>query len=140
VTASPTAAWVWRQVINATPWGRHPTYLIHDRDAVYGKDFGTKLAQLGIASIPTPIRAPRANAVAERLVRTVRQECLDHVVVWNERHLHTVLGEFLRYYNPDRPHRALLMEMPIPRPPTPAGAVVSRPVLGGLHHSYARAA
>ncbi len=140
VTASPTAAWVWRQVINATPWGRQPRYLIHDRDAVYGKDFRTKLAQLGIASIRTPIRAPRANAVAERVVRTLRQECLDHVIVWNERHLHTVLGEFLQYYNHDRPHRSLRLEMPIPWPPTPTGAVVSRPVLGGLHHAYARAA
>ncbi len=140
VTASPTAAWVWRQVINATPWGRQPGYLIHDHDAVYGRDFGAKLAGLGIASIRTPIRAPRANAVAERVIRTLRQECLDHVIVRNERHLHTVLGEFLRYYNHDRPHRALHLGMPIPRPPTPTGAVVSRPVLGGLHHSYARVA
>ncbi len=140
VTASPTAVWVWRQVINATPWGRKPTHLIHDRDAVYGKEFGAKLARLGIASVRTPIRAPRANAVAERVVRTLRQECLDHVIVRNERHLLTVLSEFLRYYNHDRPHRALRLEMPIPRPPTPAGAVVSRPVLGGLHHAYARAA
>lgn len=64
----------------------------------------------------TPIRALRANAVAERVVRTLRQECLDQVIVWNERHLHTVLGEFLRYYNYDRPHRALRLEMPIPQP------------------------
>ncbi len=139
-TASPTAAWVWRQVINATPWRRQPRYLIHDRDAVYGKDFGARLVRLGIASIRTPVWAPQANAVAERVVRTLRQECLDHVIVWNERHLHTVLGEFLRYYNYDRPHRALRLEMPIPRPPIPTGVVVSRPVLSGLHHSYARAA
>mgnify|MGYP001791958194 CR=1 FL=1 len=84
VTASPTAAWLWRQAIEATPWGRQPRYLIHDRDKVYGDDFGNKLAGTGIAEIRTPYRAPLANSIAERVVRTFRQECLDHVVVFNE--------------------------------------------------------
>ena len=86
VTASPTAAWIWRQVIEATAWGRQPQHLIRDRDNVNGADFGIKLASAGIEDIRMPYRAPPANSVAERVVRTFRQECLDHVIVLNERH------------------------------------------------------
>jgi hypothetical protein len=71
VTSNPTAAWVWQQLIEATPWGRQPKYLIHDRDAVYGRTFGARLAKLGIASVRIPVRAPRANAIAERVVRSI---------------------------------------------------------------------
>ena len=81
-------------MIEATPWRRHPRYLIHDRDAVYGKDFGSRAARLGIASLRTPPRSPKANAIAERLVRTLRSEVLDHVIVINDQHLHAVLAEF----------------------------------------------
>ena len=95
VTASPTAAWIWRQVIEATAWGRQPQHLIRDRDNVYGADFGSKRASAGIEDIRTPYRAPLANSVAERVVR-------------NERHLLTLLAEFLGYYNRDRPHRTLV--------------------------------
>jgi len=140
VTASPTAAWIWRQAIEATAWGRQPRYLIHDRDNVYGDDFGNKLAGDGIAEIRTPYRAPLANSIAERVVRTFRQECLDHVVVLNERHLLALLTEFVCYYNHDRPHRTIELETPVPSPPISHGDVVSRPILGGLHHVYARAA
>ena len=94
VTPHPTAAWVWRRVINATPWGRAPAYLVRDRDAVYGADFVRKAAGLGIRTVLTPIRAPRANAVAERLVGTLRRECLDHIIVVNERHLRAILSDF----------------------------------------------
>ena len=140
VTSSPTAAWVWQQLIEATPWGRQPGYLIHDGDAVYGRAFGARLAELRIASIRTPVRAPRANAIAERLVRSIRTEALDHMIVVNERHLRAVLAEYLDYYNNDRPHRSLGLQSPLPRSPSREGAVVQRPVLGGLHHVYARAA
>jgi transposase InsO family protein len=140
VTGSPTAAWIWRQVIEATAWGRQPRYLIHDRDNVYGDDFGSKLVGAGIADIRTPYRAPLANSVAERVVRTLRQECLDHVIVLNERHLLALLTEFVCYYNHDRPHRTIELETPVPSPPISHGDVVSRPILGGLHHVYARAA
>ncbi|MHB8689452.1 MAG: integrase core domain-containing protein [Candidatus Dormibacteraceae bacterium] len=139
-TASPTAAWIWRQVIEATAWASQPQHLIHDRDNVYGNDFGTKLAAIGIADVRTPYRAPLANSVAERVVRTFRQECLDSVIVLNERHLATLLAEFVHYYNHDRPHRTLEQETPVPSPPKSGGGVVSRPILGGLHHAYARAA
>jgi transposase InsO family protein len=143
VTANPTAAWVWRQLIEATPWRRQPKYLVRDRDAVYGRDFVRRAQALGIHTLLTPFRAPRANAIAERVIRTLRQECLDHVVVLNERHLERVLSEFVQYYNTDRPHRSLRLTPPLPAardPCAPSGRVVARPVLGGLHHVYVRAA
>ena len=140
VTASPTAAWVWRQLIEATPWGRAPRYLVRDRDAVYRHDFVPRANGLGINTVPTPVRAARANAVAERLVGTLRRECLDHLVIVNEAHLRVVLDEFVRYYNRERPHRTLALETPASAVRSSAGSIVSRPVLGGLHHVYRRAA
>jgi transposase InsO family protein len=140
VTASPTAAWIWRQVIAATARGLQPGHLIHDRDNVYGADFGSKLAGVGIEDIRMPYRAPLANSVAERAVRTFRQECLDHVIVFNERHLLTLLTEFLGYYNHDRPDRTLDLQTPVPSRPQSDGVVVTRAILGGLHHAYNRAA
>jgi len=139
VSASPTAAWIWRQVVEATSLGRRPTFLIHDRDADYGGDFDERLANLGITGIRTPPRAPKANAIGERIVRTIRTECLDHIIVINERHLQAVLVEFADYYNHERPHRSLGLRSPIVRSSQPAGRVVARSVLGGLHHAYARA-
>jgi len=90
VTAHPTAAWVWRQLIEATPWDRKPRHLIHDRDRVWGTDFGQRAAGLAIHGLQTPFRAPRANSIAEPWVRTARRECLDHMIPINERHLHRV--------------------------------------------------
>jgi putative transposase len=108
LTMHPTVAWVWQQLLNATPEGRHPRDLIHDRDAVYGQDFAKRTAQLGIRSIRTPIRAPRANAVGERMVETFRRECLDHLIILNENQLHSILGEFVAYYKrPSAPEPAV---------------------------------
>ena len=140
VTANPTAAWIWRQMIEATAWGRQPRHLIHDRDNVYGADFDSELAGIGVDGIRTPFRAPLANSIAERVVRTFREDCLDHVIVLGERHLIAILTEFLGYYNHERPHRTLKLQSPVPSTPLLNGAVVSRSVLGGLHHAYARAA
>src|SRR6266536_4773057 len=116
-------------MIEATPWG-HPTYLIHDRDRIFGADFATRLVGLGIESVRTPVRAPRANAIGERVVRTLRRECLDHILPLSERHVRAVLAEYASYYNQDRPHRALELETPIPSHRPVAGEVVVRPVLG----------
>jgi transposase InsO family protein len=88
----------------------------------------------------TPIRAPRANAVAERMVRTFRNECFDHLIVLNERHLRAVRAEFVRFYNRDRPHRTLGLHPPRPAPRLATGPVRAAPVLGGMHHAYERAA
>ena len=142
VTAHPTAAWVWRQLTEATPWGRRPASLIRDRDRVYGADFVLRAKAAGIQTLLTPFRAPKANAIAERVVRTLRRECLDHVLVLNERHLRAVLHEYVAYYNAERPHRSLGLAPPLPmgRRPAVRGTIRSRPVLGGLHHVYRRAA
>ena len=140
VTASPTAAWIWRQVLEATQLGQQPTFLIHDRDADYGADFDERLAKLEITGVQTAPRAPKMNAIGERIVRTMRTECLDHIIVINESHLRRVLTEFADYYNRERPHRSLGLRSPIFTVPQRSGPVVSRSVLGGLHHAYARAA
>ena len=86
------------------------------------------------------MRAPRANAIAERVVRTLRNECLDHVIVLNEAHLRAVLREYVAYYNTARPHRSLGLAPPLPGEGRPTGPIRARPVLGGLHHVYERAA
>ena len=140
VTAHPTAAWVWRQLVEATAWGRRPRHLVRDRDAVYGGGFIERARGLGIETVLTPVRAPRANAIAERVVRTVRNECLDHVIPLDERHLRTILAEYVAYYNAERPHRSLGLEPPVPRARPTNGSICARPVLGGLHHVYQRAA
>jgi transposase InsO family protein len=140
VTANPTAAWVWRQLMEATPWGQKPRHLLRDRDAVYGRDFRQRAHRMGIDSIATPVRAPRANAIAERVIGTLRRECLDHMIVLDERHLLSALREFVDYYNRDRPHRTLGLQTPEVRPRLMAGPIRSRPVLNGLHHVYERVA
>ena len=95
---------------------------------------------LGIETLLSPVRAPQANAVAERVIGTLRRECLDHLVVANERHLRTILAEFVAYYNRERPHRALRLQTPQSAPRAATGRIRGRPVLGGLHHVYERAA
>ena len=140
VTANPTAAWVWCQVIEATPWGTQPRHLLRDRDAVYGHDFRQQARRIGIDSIATPVRSPRANAVVERVIGTLRRECLDQIIVLDERHLTSVLAEFVAYYDRERPHRTLGLQTPEDRSRPATGSIRSRPVLNGLHHIYERAA
>ena len=120
--------------------GSRPRFLLRDRDAVYGGAFGSRLAAQGVEQLLTPVRAPRANAVAERLIGTLRRECLDHLIVLNERHLRAVLAEFAAFYNGARPHRTLGLETPLPTVRVTSGPIRARPVLGGLHHTYERAA
>ena len=143
VTELPSAPWVWRQLIEATPWGQEPRYLIRDRDRAYGGDFVARAKRIGIRTVLTPIATPQANGIAERLVGTLRRECLDHLIVVNERHLRYVLREFVCHYNTARPHQALELEAPEPGrgpPGVKSGPIVSRPVLGGLTHEYERKA
>jgi transposase InsO family protein len=129
---------VWRQLIAATPWGEQPHYLLRDRDRTYGAAFIPRAARIGIRTLLTPVRAPKANAIAERLVGTLRRECLDHLIVVNERHLRALLAEYAAHYNAARPHRALALDSPDGRPVVrlASGRIVGRPVLGGLHHEY----
>ncbi len=103
---------------------------------MYGSEFAARAKAMGVQTLLTPFRAPKANAIAERVVRTLRNECLDHVFILNERHLRSVLAEYVAFYNTERPHRSLALEPPLPasRNPVPTGTVRSRPVLSGLHH------
>ena len=141
VTAHPNAAWVWRQVIQATPWGRGPRFLIRDRDRSYGGDFIAKAKSIGIETVLTPIRAPQANGIAERLIGTLRRDCTNHIIPLSERHLRRVLLEYVAYYNATRPHQTLGQETPEgPREVRLAGMVCGEQVLGGLHHRYERVA
>ena len=143
VTAHPTAKWVWRQLINATPWGTGPRFLIRDRDRSYGGASVARARRIGIETVLTPIATPQANGIAERLIGTLRRECRDHVIVVNERPLRHVLRDFIRHYNEARPHQALALQVPAaPSRASPATSsrILSRPVLGGLTHEYEREA
>jgi putative transposase len=113
---------------------------VRDRDAVYGGDFAARAQGLGIETAVTPVRASKANAIAERVVRTRRNECLDHLIPLDEAHLRAMLDEYVTYYNTERPHRSLGLAPPRPRAGPPGGPVRALPVLGGLHHIYKRAA
>ena len=143
VTRHPRAAGIWQQLLAATAWGRQPRFLIRGRDRCFGGDFVARAAGIGITTILTPVRAPNANAIAERVIGTLRRECLDPLIVINERHLRRILDEYVQHYNTMRPHRSLGLDAPEGRPPThpvPGARLQRRAVLGGLHHEYRWAA
>ncbi len=143
VTRHPTDAWVAQQLREATPFGMAPRYLLRDNDAKYGPIFDRVTASSRIATLRTPFGAPRANAVCERFLGSVRRECLDHVLVLREAHLRRVLAEYVAYFNALRPHQSLAQRVPASPPaalPGPRGPIRVVPVLGGLHHAYQRAA
>jgi len=145
VTRHPTDAWVAQQLREATPFDQRPQYLIRDNDSKYGPAFARVAAATGIMELRTAYRAPRQNAACERLLGSVRRECLDHVLILGEAHLRRVLQEYVTYYNQDRPHQGLRQHIPgaISAPPVLAGSVGNVrafPVLAGLHHAYRRTA
>jgi len=143
VTRHPTDAWLAQQLREATSFGQRPQYLIHDNDGKFGAAFARVAAASDIEILRTPRRAPQANAVCERFLGSVRRECLDHLLVLGERHLHRVLREYVAYFNRARPHQALGQALPEPSPWAEgrrAGPIRAVPVLGGLHHTYQRAA
>ena len=128
-------------MIEATPWGRRPRFLIRDRDRSYGGDFIERARRIGIKTVLTPVCAPKANAIAFAFGGTLRRECVDHIIPLSERQLRAVLVEYVEYYNATRPHRTLELETPDgPRQVQRDGRVVARPVLGGIHHRYEREA
>ena len=138
VTAHPTAEWIANQITEAFGWERAPHYLIRDRDRAYGNVFIRRLRLMGIRDRPTSPRSPWQNGYAERLIGSIRRECLDHVVVFGERHLRHVLLSYLKYYNEVRTHLSLEKDAPVSRAVERAGSILCRPVLGGLHHQYVR--
>ncbi len=142
-TAHPTAAWVTQQARQLC-WSvqdrdRPLRFVLHDRDAKFPPTFDTIFTSEGMEVIRTPYRAPNANAYAERWVRAVREECLDHLLVVNEAHLRRVLADYATYFNRARPHQGLDQLIPLAPVPGPqAGPVLCRDALGGLLHDYYR--
>ena len=143
-TRHPTDAWVAQQLREATPFDQHPTYLIRDNDAKFGPAFARVAAGSGIEILRTPFKAPRANAICERFLGSLRRECLDHLIILNERHLCRVLREYVVYFNAARPHQGIKQQLPdnVTAPVAAQGGehISAVPVLGGLHHDYRRAA
>jgi transposase InsO family protein len=138
VTAHPTAEWIARQITEAFPWNEAPRYLIRDRDGIYGIVVRRRLQAMGISDKPISAGSPWQNCFAERLIGSIRRECVDHLVVFGERHLRRILRSYALYYNEMRTHRSLQKDAPVSRPIQPIGRIVSHALVGGLHHQYAR--
>src|ERR1700752_1342950 len=139
VTANPTAEWVARQITEAFPWDEAPHYLIRDRDRIYDSVVTRRLRAMGIRDKPTAPASPWQNSFAERLIGSIRHECLDHVIVLDEADLRRILRSYARYYNNIRTHRSLHKDAPVSRPVQHIGSIKSHAILGGVHHNYARA-
>jgi transposase InsO family protein len=138
VTAHPTAEWVAQQITEAFPWDTAPRYLLRDRDAVYGQVVRRRLRALGIRDRPTAPRSPWQNAYVERLIGSIQRECLDHVIVLGESHLRRIVALYANYYNEARTHLSLAKDTPNGRLIERFGRVAAQPMVGGLHHRYAR--
>ncbi len=142
VTANPTAEWTARQLLEAFPWDSAPRYLLRDRDGIYGEKFREAATWLGIREVLTAPKSPWQNPYVERLIGSIRRECLDHIIVLNQIGLHRILKSYFEYYERARTHLSLEKDAPIPRSvQSPAlGKVVELPEVGGLHHRYERRA
>src|SRR5271163_2061017 len=147
VTEHPTAVWLSRQVTEAFPWETAPRYLLRDRDASYGSDFRNRIKVMNITEVVTAPRSPWQNPYVERVIGSIRRECLDHVVIFNERHLRRVLTSYRDYYHRSRTHLSLQKDCPDPRPVQSenqakviAIKVIAIEEVGGLHHRYERRA
>jgi transposase InsO family protein len=139
VTTNPTAEWVARQLTEAFPWNEAPRYMIRDRDRIYGTVVTRRLRAMGIRDKPTAPASPWQNGFAERLIGSIRRECLDHIIVLGEEHLRRILRSYADYYNGVRTHRSLNKDAPVSRPVQRTGVISSRVILGGIHHHYVRA-
>ncbi len=142
VTAHPTAEWTAQQLREAFPWDAAPRYLLRDRDRIFGLDFVEQVKAMGIEQVLSAPRSPWQRAYVERVIGTIRRECLDHMIVFNERCLHRHLQNFVNYYHRSRTHLALEKDSPEPRPiqGPEAGRIIAIPEVGGLHHRYERRA
>ena len=139
VTAHPTAEWVARQITEAFPWNEAPRYMIRDRDCIYGAVVTRRLRAMGIRDKPIAPASPWQNGFVERLIGSIRRECVDHIIVLGQAHLRRILKSYARYYNEARTHLALDKDAPVSRTVQRTGVVRSLGILGGLHHHYARA-
>ena len=142
VTPHPSALWTAQQITEAFPYDEAPNYLLRDRDGIYGERFVERAKYMGIKEVLIAPRSPWQNPYAERVIGSIRRECLDHVIVLNENHLHRILTDYVRYYNESRTHLSLERNSPEPREiePPDEGKVVAIPQVGGLHHRYTRVA
>ncbi len=142
VTANPTAEWTARQLLEAFPWDSAPRYLLRDRDGIYGEKVHEATEWLGLREVLTAPKSPWQNPYVERLIGSIRHECLDHVITFDETGLHRVLKSYFEYYERTRTHLSLEKDAPIPRTvqPPELGTVVEFPEVGGLHHRYERRA
>src|SRR5262245_18781122 len=138
VAAHPTAEWIAQQITEAFPWTKAPRHLIRDRDGVYGAAVTRRLRAMGIRDKPIAPGSPWQNGFVERLIGSIRRECIDHIVVLGEAHLRRMLQSYARYYNESRVHRSLSKDAPFHRAIDRLGVITSTPVLGGLHHQYCR--
>jgi len=140
VTEHPTAEWTGQQVIEAFSERDAKRYLIRDRDVLYGHEFRRRIQSLGMKEVVTAPRSPWQNAFAERLIGSIRRECLDHVVVLSQRHLRRLLKGYFAYYQWSRTHLALAKDAPEPRAIMRQGEIIAIAQVGGLHHRYERRA
>jgi transposase InsO family protein len=134
VTRHPTAEWLAQQIVEAFPWETARPYLVHDNDGAYGPVFTRRVRAMGIRDR----RSPWQNPYAERLIGTLRRDCLDHVLIFGVRHLRRVLAAYAAYYNETRTHLSLDKDAPLGRAVQPDGAIVTVPILSGRHHCYGR--
>jgi transposase InsO family protein len=142
VTQNPTQDWLSRQMTEAFPWDTAPRYLLRDRDASYGPAFRDRIRVMGIKDVVTAPRSPWQNPYVERLIGSIRRECLDHIIIFNEHHLRGVLSEYFQYHHKTRTHLSLDKDCPDTRPiqPPTGGKIIAFPQVGGLHHRYERRA
>lgn len=138
VTGNPTAEWIAQQITEAFPWNEAPRYLIRDQDGIYGDAVRRRLRAMGIRDRPIARGSPWQNGYAERLIGSIRRECLDHVVILGAAHLRRILGAYAHYYNNLRTHRSLDKDAPRPRSVQSIGRITSQAIVGRLHHQYAR--
>jgi len=134
VTQNPTAEWIARQLTEAFPWNETPRYLIRDRDRIYGEVARRRIRAMGIRDKPIAPASPWQNGFAERLIGSIRSECVDHFIILGEAHLRRILRAYARYYNDVRTHRSLNKDAPAFRPLQRVGNIESHAILGGLHH------
>ena len=142
ITQTPSPLWAAQQMVEAFPYTTPPTYLLQDRDGIYGADFVCRVQALGLEQKLIAPRAPWQNPMVERLIGSIRRECLDHVIVFNQQHLRRILTDYVNYYHRHRTHRSLEQDCPQPRAvePPDQGKIIELSLLGGLHHRYARQA
>jgi hypothetical protein len=138
VTRNPTAEWLARQITEAFPWDTTPEYLIRDNDRAFGVAFKARVRAMGIRDRPISFGSPWQNGYLERLIGSIRRECTDHLIVFSEEHLRQILGKYSAYYNEVRSHVSLGKDAPCTRPIERFGDIIAYPILGGLHHRYAR--